>query len=101
MDHYNIALDNPVTILHQEEAKTFFCQKDADKNLWEFLMASTQMKSIQDEYRDSKTQLELASSKLHDKRRHLEEAKRELNELSKKEKSYEKFRFTNKKQNLL
>ena len=54
LDHYNILLDNPVTILHQEQAKTFFSQKDTEKNLWDFVMASTQMKSIHDEYRDSK-----------------------------------------------
>ena len=54
LEHYNILLDNPVTILHQEQAKVFFSQKDAEKNLWEFVMASTQMKAIHDEYRDSK-----------------------------------------------
>ena len=54
LDHYNIQLDNPVTILHQEQAKIFFSQKDTEKNLWDFVMASTQMKSIHDEYRDSK-----------------------------------------------
>ena len=81
LDHYNIALENPVTILHQEQAKTFFCQKDAENSLWKFLMASTQMKSIQDEYRDSRTQLELAQAQLHEKRKHLEDAKQELKEL--------------------
>ena len=54
LDHYNILLDNPVTILHQEQAKIFFSQKDTEKNLWEIVMASTQMQSIHDEYRDSK-----------------------------------------------
>ena len=98
LDHYNIALENPVTILHQEQAKTFFCQKDAENSLWKFLMASTQMKSIQDEYRDSRTQLELAQAQLHEKRKHLEDAKQELKELSKKENSYKKFEITNKKQ---
>ena len=96
MDHYNIALDNPVTILHQEQAKTFFSQKDTEKNLWEFVMSSTQMKSIQDEYRDSKTQLELAHSQLQEKRRHLSESKQELKDLSKKEDAFEKFRLKNK-----
>ena len=96
MDHYNIALDNPVTILHQEQAKTFFCQKDTEKNLWEFVMASTQMKSIQDEYRDSKTQLELATSQLEEKRKHLLEGRQELIDLTRKEKAFQKFQFNNK-----
>ena len=99
LDNFNIALDNPVTILHQEQAKTFFSQKDTEKNLWDFVMQSTQLKSIQDEYRDSKTQLELATSQLQEKRRHLEDAKQELNELSRKEQSFEKFKFKNKGKN--
>ena len=93
MDHFNIALDNPVTILHQEQAKTFFSQKDNGKKLWEFVMASTEMQSIQDQYRDSKIQLDIADERLTEKRRHLEDAKQELNDLIKKENSYEKFRF--------
>ena len=93
LDHFNIALDNPVTILHQEQAKTFFSQKDNGKKLWEFVMASTQMQSIQDQYRDSKIQLDIADERLKEKRRHLEDAKQELNDLIKKENSYEKFRF--------
>merc|ERR1711997_182376 len=96
---YNIALDNPVTILQQEQAKTFFSQKDTEKNLWEFVMASTQMKSIQEEYRDSKTQLELAKSQIEQKQKHLCEAKQELNDLIKKEKEFEKFQFHNKNKN--
>ena len=59
-------------------------------------MASTQMKSIQDEYRDSKIQLELATSQLEEKRKHLSEAKQELIELAKKEKTFQKFQFNNK-----
>ena len=96
MDHFNIALDNPVTILHQEQAKTFFSQKDNGKQLWEFVMASTEMQSIQDQYRDSKIQLDIADERLKEKRRHLEDAKQELNDLIKKENSYEKFRFNDK-----
>ena len=96
MDHFNIALDNPVTILHQEQAKTFFSQKDNGKKLWEFVMASTEMQSIQDQYRDSKIQLDIADERLKEKRRHLEDAKQELNDLIKKENSYEKFRFNDK-----
>ena len=96
MDHFNIALDNPVTILHQEQAKTFFAQKDNGKKLWEFVMASTEMQSIQDQYRDSKIQLDIADERLKEKRRHLEDAKQELNDLIKKENSYEKFRFNDK-----
>ena len=56
-------------------------------------MASTQMQSIQDQYRDSKIQLDIADERLKEKRRHLEDAKQELNDLIKKENSYEKFRF--------
>ena len=93
MDHFNIALDNPVTILHQEQAKTFFSQKDNGKKLWEFVMASTQMQNIQDQYRDSKIQLDIADERLKEKRRHLEDEKQELNDLIKKENSYKKFRF--------
>ena len=96
MDHFNIALDNPVTILHQEQAKTFFSQKDNGKKLWEFVMASTEMQSIQDQYRDSKIQLDIADERLKQKQRHLEDAKQELNDLIKKENSYEKFRFNGK-----
>ena len=97
LDHFNIALDNPVTILHQEQAKTFFSQKDNGKKLWEFVMASTQMQSIQDQYRDSKIQLDIADERLKEKRRHLEDAKQELNDLIKQENSYEKFRFNGEK----
>ena len=96
MDHFNIALDNPVTILHQEQAKTFFSQNDNGKKLWEFVMASTEMQSIQDQYRDSKIQLDIADERLKEKRRHLEDAKQELNDLITKENSYEKFRFNAK-----
>ena len=96
LDHFNIALDNPVTILHQEQAKTFFSQEDTEKNLWEFVMASTQMKSIQDEYRDSKTQLDLAKNQLDEKRKHIDDAKQELTELSKKEDAFKKFQFNSK-----
>ena len=99
MDHFDIKLDNPVTILHQEEAKTFFSQKDSEKNLYEFVMASTLMQPIQAEYRDSKTQLELANIQLQDKRRHLEEAKQELDELIKNEKSFERFQFRDRSMN--
>ena len=99
MDHFDIKLDNPVTILHQEEAKTFFSQKDSEKNLYEFVMASTLMQPIQAEYRDSKTQLELANIQLQDKRRHLEDAKQELDELIKNEKSFERFQFRDRSMN--
>ena len=62
-------------------------------------MASTQMKSIQDEYRDSKTQLELASSQLEEKRKHLLESRQELSDLTTKEKAFQKFQFNNKNKN--
>ena len=59
-------------------------------------MASTEMQSIQDQYRDSKIQLDIADERLKEKQKHLEDAKQELNDLIKKENSYEKFRFNGK-----
>ena len=45
MEHFNIELNNPMTILQQEEAKNFFKEND-DKKMYQFFQRGSMLESI-------------------------------------------------------
>merc|ERR1712226_1652965 len=71
--------------------KQFFMREDLKSSLYEFVMQSTLLKTLQDEYRDSKTELDMASHQIIEKTRHLEEHEQDLKELVEKFNNYYKF----------
>ena len=74
LDHFNIELDNPISILQQEEAKIFF--KDMDENqLYDFFVRATLLKPTQDTYGAAKKQLLIASEALAKKEKELDKHK--------------------------
>lgn len=83
LDSFNIAINNPLTILHQEEAKQFSMRDNLDASLFEFVMTSTCVKNILDEYKAASMQLNLAKDMLKDKERIAHEEEVELEKCSK------------------
>ncbi len=84
MSHFNVELDNPVTILQQEEAKVFF-QEMNEQQLYDFFYRATLLKTTQELYQDANTgffiakeHLEKKGSDLTKKRRNVEEWARKL-----------------------
>ena len=45
LEHFNIELNNPMTILQQEEAKNFFKEND-DKKMYQFFQRGSMLESI-------------------------------------------------------
>ena len=47
LEHFNIELNNPMTILQQEEAKNFFKEND-DRKMYEFFQRGSMLDSIKE-----------------------------------------------------
>ena len=45
LEHFNIELSNPLTILQQEEAKNFFKEND-ERKLYQFFQRGSMLESI-------------------------------------------------------
>merc|ERR1712020_676024 len=69
----------------------FFMQEDLKNKLYQFVMEATLLKTLQDDYRDSKTELDMASHQIMEKQRHLDEHNEDLKELTEKFNNYNKF----------
>jgi len=48
LDHFNLQVDNPATVLQQEEAKNFFAQSD-ERQLYDFFMRATMLKDVKEQ----------------------------------------------------
>ena len=53
LGHFSIALNNPTTVLQQEQAKAFFANHDPSK-LYQLIMEGTQINSAMKNYQDAK-----------------------------------------------
>ncbi len=81
--HFNIELDNPVSILQQEEAKVFFKDK-GDEQLYTFFANATLLRIMQEGYADGGNSLSIANDNLTRKEKDLQRQKAEREEWCKK-----------------
>ncbi|XP_063955858.1 structural maintenance of chromosomes protein 6-like [Lytechinus pictus] len=51
MDHFNIQVDNPVSIMNQETSKNFLLKQSA-KDKYKFFLKATQLEQVSNEYRE-------------------------------------------------
>ena len=57
LEHFNIELNNPMTILQQEEAKNFFKEND-DKKMYQFFQRGSMLESISETNKKTMNQIE-------------------------------------------
>lgn len=83
LSHFLIELDNPTSILQQEEAKKFFEGK-SDSELYDFFLRATGIKSTRLSYDKASLDLNLGKNYVEKIRRDLEDENTELRELEEK-----------------
>ena len=57
LEHFNVELDNPITILQQEEAKVFF-KELSEETLYNFFERATLLRSMQENYKEAKANIQ-------------------------------------------
>lgn len=83
LNHFLIELDNPTSILQQEEAKKFFEGK-SDHELYDFFRRATGIKAAKDQYKKAIDDLNLGKVNSDAHRRDIEEKEVQLRELEEK-----------------
>ena len=62
-DHFGISLDNPTTILQQEQAKTFFANH-SNEQMFNLIMEGTQIGVVKRDYLEAANQTEETEAKV-------------------------------------
>ena len=63
LEHFNIELNNPMTVLQQEEAKNFFKEND-DKSLYQFFQRGSMLDAIAQTNKKTKTEIALMDTSM-------------------------------------
>lgn len=87
--HFNIQIDNPITILNQEVSRNFLNSKNP-RDKYKFFMKATQLETIRNDYEMAAEKCGLARIELKKKNILVEEIKKELDELEKKLQMFKK-----------
>lgn len=66
LDHFNIQITNPMVILNQDASKTFLANSDSTK-LYTFFHESTQLKRVENDYKEAASNLNCSSAALERK----------------------------------
>ncbi|XP_074599451.1 structural maintenance of chromosomes 6 [Brevipalpus obovatus] len=87
--HFNIQIDNPITILNQEVSRNFLNSKNP-RDKYKFFMKATTLETIRNDYQMAAEKCGLARIELKKKNHLVKEIKKELDELEKKLQMFKK-----------
>ena len=82
LQHFEIDIENPLTMLSQDESKTFLF-KSTPNTLYEFFSRSTQLENSKRRYCEAKRELDAAEVALGDKRGNLKGLEKDVAEAKK------------------
>ena len=63
LEHFNIELNNPMTVLQQEEAKNFFKEND-EKSLYEYFQRGSMLDAIAQTNKKTKTEIDIMAASM-------------------------------------
>lgn len=79
LDHFNIQVDNPITILNQDMSRDFLNTADS-KGLYKFFLKATQLQQMKDDYNHLQKALKISSDIIQNRKEHLPLLKKEVDE---------------------